>query len=102
MFHLGQQVVCIDDSVKRAKAIQDMHGLKKGNIYIIRWVGEMIWPFFGVTNPLLYIRVEEIIRPTCCGHADLPYLATRFKPLKTTDISIFTEMLTKLPETIDG
>ena len=91
-FYLGQKVVCIDD--KPQIQIGKMHGLTKGNVYTIRWIG-MYNDFFN-KEEILCIRVEEINRsePTL-QQFDVPYMASRFRPLleKKTDISIFHKLL---------
>lgn len=99
-FRIGQEVVCVDD--KPVGGIGDTSPLKSGQTYTVRWIGDYSDSING--NIGICIRVEEICRnyPVPFGYAeqdcrDVPYFAWRFRPVKTTDISIFTELLTDLP-----
>ena len=87
-FYVGQKVVCINDDVNSfsgdqkpgANIIKNMHGLKKGEIYTIRWVGYYENANF---NQYLGIKVKEIIRKNEGTLSDdNPYNANRFKPLE--------------------
>jgi hypothetical protein len=80
MFHVGQEVECIDNSQAWANRIPS--GLVKGQIYTI----SAILPF-----PIEY-GVKVSGRPGRFSHK-------RFRPLRKTDISIFTAMLNKTKET---
>jgi hypothetical protein len=91
-FHVGQKVVCVD-AQPNPRALPTMDGLQEGQIYHIRWFGEMTHKTWGT---FIGIRVQEIFRqPAWAGDTiDLPYNARRFRPLveKKTDISIFKKM----------
>lgn len=101
MFKIGEAVVCIDDEVhddlQSPGSTGDLHGLKKGQIYHIRWIGKM---FGHYDSTQLYVTLDEIYR----GHKFIdtdgfvyepPYFAWRFRRLekKETDISIFKTLL---------
>jgi hypothetical protein len=103
MFHVGQKVVCLDDS---SESLDGTKFIEKDAIYTIRWVG--IFDLGGIIVPTLCLRLAGInrgegvwdIRHSNREAAyDMPYRATRFRPVieRKTDISIFTEMLTPSP-----
>ena len=81
MFHVGQKVECVDDS-DRGYGLQPR--VKKGKVYTVCKTG--INPHCGS----LYLDVVE-----APSHSQWGYYQDRFRHLveKTTDISIFTEML---------
>lgn len=88
MFEVGQQVVCVDDSTRDG----DPTYLTCGSIYTIR-------SFDSECPPHVGIRIEEIILPVPPGwKEEASYYPWRFRPIRKTDISIFTAMLTKLPQ----
>ena len=100
-FHVGQKVVCVDDKIP-------CRSLANGSIYTIRWFGLHVDPHFG-TN--LCVRLAEInprpeeselLKDYPEALADVPYYASRFRPLVTrkTDISIFKRMLTPNQEKV--
>ncbi|MDM9629591.1 CAP-Gly domain protein [Rhizobium sp. S152] len=95
-FHVGQKVVCIDDTFKHVSIDQ---GIRKGEIYTIRWVGEYTHyidgTFFG-------IKLQEIDRgnddgPEGYGAADMPFRATRFRPLVEDKLKSLRGLLTPTP-----
>lgn len=97
MFHVGQMVVCVDDSPSRFRifgrdwVVQDL--LLKGNIYTIRGVDT--FPFN--TGPSLGLWLEEVVRET--AHApDGPFGAARFRPVRQTSIEQFTSILNQAPQ----
>lgn len=93
MFYLGQKVVCINDT-PQSPFRPCLDGLTKGNVYTIRWIGDYFDIYDQTTN--LCIRVEEILRLLDNRYIqDMPYLASRFRPLieKKTDISVFEKLL---------
>lgn len=96
-FHIGQKVVCIDDKFKHVSIDQ---GIRKGEIYTLRWVGEYTHyidgTFFGV-------KLEELHRgnddgPEGYGAADMPFRATRFRPLVKDRISSLRKLLAPTPD----
>lgn len=101
MFEIGQQVICINDSTNVSEYMQPsittqggLDGLTKGCIYTIRDIYHNLY----VTNYEL-LRLEGIYREQLGGskhEADPGYLSIRFRPVRKTDISIFTEILTNI------
>ena len=79
-FHIGQRVVCVDDTFKNVSIDQ---GIRAGQEYTVRWVGNyrhyIDGDFYG-------IKLVEIDRgnddgPEGYGAADMPFRASRFRPL---------------------
>ena len=100
MFHVGQKVECINVVPIFSG---DMDGLACGRIYTVRWVGRFRYPNTYKPWEGPAIKLHEIIRPNYQqfpDYSDMPYAASRFRPVveRKTDISIFTRMLT--PETV--
>lgn len=90
-FRIGEKVVCVNErQFKDSPGLWDGR-LKRNAIYEIRWVGLFNNNFQGGR---LSVRLVGLDRG---GHGfnDTPYCASRFRPLvtRTTDISIFTDML---------
>ncbi len=80
-FYTGQKVVCVDAS--QPPRVLTPLGLKDGRVYTIRWVGAYR---HYVDGDFLGIRLEEIDRgldggPDGYGADDMPYRASRFRPL---------------------
>lgn len=98
-FRVGQKVVCVDagktPGINARGRAADY--LKEGRVYTVRWVGECPhepWRKLGVN-----IRLAEVNRGGDAERPewnDFPFRATRFRPIveRSTDISIFTAMLT--------
>lgn len=94
MFEIGQQVVCVDDGDDPFNPSGSWKGDApvKGAVYTIKDMGTHVW--YGH----VCLGFVEIING---GEAhEGRYNARRFRPLRKTDISIFTAMLTKTPETV--
>lgn len=97
MFHVGQQVVCIDDSQWRRDVVARW-GIalpSKGSVYTVCEI--LIGPSSG--EPC--IRLEEIVNPLCDfaeGRGEAMFKARYFRPVRKTDISIFTAMLNPVKE----
>lgn len=79
-FRIGQRVVCIDDTFKNVSIDQ---GIRKDEIYTVRWAGNFTHyidgSFYGV-------KLAEVERgnddgPEGYGYADMPFRASRFRPL---------------------
>jgi hypothetical protein len=96
-FHVGQKVVCIDDTFKNVSIDQL---IRKGQIYTIRWIG----PYkHYVDGEFIGIKVEEIHRgnddgPEGYGAADMPYRATRFRPLVKDKLGALRNLLAPRPD----
>lgn len=77
-FYVGQKVVCIDDKFNNVSIDQ---GIRKGEIYTLSWVGEYTHYIDGV---FIGVRLAEVQRgddPGGYGADDMPFRATRFRPL---------------------
>lgn len=93
-FHVGQRVVCVDDS-RYARG----HGFEvtpvKGSTYTIR--------DFAEREDGLGVRLIEIVNPEGNyrwrpGLTECTFHIRRFRPVRDTDISIFTNMLVPTKE----
>lgn len=96
-FHVGQKVVCIDDKFKNVSIDQ---GIRKGQVYTIRWVG----PYkHYIDGEFIGVKLAEIHRgnddgPEGYGAADMPYRATRFRPLLRDRLSALKNLLVPTPK----
>ena len=87
MFHVGQQVVCIEDRYWNPW-VGDMSPVK-GRVYTIREI--LIDAICRVG-----LRFEEIINAPHIyidGQAERAFLGDRFRPVRKTNIDVFTAML---------
>lgn len=96
-FYVGQKVVCIDDKFKNVSIDQL---IRKDEIYTIRWVG--MYSHY-IDGEFLGIKVAEIFRgdddgPEGYGAADMPYRASRFRPLVEDKISSLRKLLAPTPD----
>lgn len=105
-FHVGQRVVCVDDDFGPHSShpkLSGVHWPQRGAVYTIRAMdfiaasygeGTVLW-FHEITNPVVKFR-------------DLPpmevaFVAKFFRPVKTTSIEIFRQMLVTPPrEVVDA
>ena len=96
MLNVGQRVVCVDD---RREAL-DAYALetlpKRGSIYTIREI--VPCKVFGFDEDAL--RLVEIVNPALEYLApsgsvthELAFRISRFRPVRTTSIDVFLEML---------
>jgi hypothetical protein len=105
-FHVGAQVVCLDDRY----CPQEAGGhLMTGRIYTIRKIdpARRFLADDGVTrHEAVGLYFEEVTRlyPGMSegDPNDAPWGAVRFKPVRKTDISVFTAMLTPTKVTEDA
>lgn len=87
MFHVGQRVVCINDANPR---LFPFMGVSRGCVYTIRGIDD--------GSGELGLFLEEVKLPVPSGRkTEASFDATRFRPVKETDISIFTAMLNPTP-----
>lgn len=89
-FHVGQEIICVEPKLVR---ITDPSWIKleKERIYTVRKYGQGI-------DGRACVWLNEIIRPINRELGwELGYFAARFRPLIKTDISVFTKMLTTIP-----
>jgi len=79
-FHVGQKVVCINDRFKNVSIDQ---GIRKGQIYTVRWSGQyrhyVDGDFYGIKLMELYRGNDD--GPEGYGAVDMPFRASRFRPL---------------------
>jgi hypothetical protein len=86
MFHVGQQVVCVDD--KPRPGYSDIAMPVRGLVYTIKWIGY----FYVEHRKTVCVELCEIIRPR-----PVPFIASRFRPVRTTSIEVFERLLTQVP-----
>jgi hypothetical protein len=90
MFRVGQKVVCINNR-NLVYAVAPV----LGRIYTIRIIqGKVLKPHRGVG-----IILDEIVNGLHSNGREYGYYSDRFRPVveRKTDISVFTEMLTRAP-----
>ncbi|QRM53356.1 CAP-Gly domain protein [Sinorhizobium sp. BG8] len=79
-FRVGQKVVCVNDRFKNVSIDQ---GIRKGQIYTVRWTGQyrhyVDGDFYGIKLVELYRGNDD--GPEGYGAVDMPFRATRFRPL---------------------
>lgn len=77
---VGQKVVCINDRFKNVSIDQ---GIRKGQVYTVRWTGHyrhyVDGDFYGIKLVELYRGKDD--GPEGYGADDMPFRATRFRPL---------------------
>ncbi len=95
MFHIGQKMVCINDKPMLFTR-SDVISIVNGRIYTIRGIDLDGCAVDGIPGLWLEEVVDQPER-TCLGVRERSYCASRFRPVRTTDISIFTAMLAPTP-----
>lgn len=79
-FQVGQKVVCINDRFKNVSIDQ---GIRKGQVYTVRWAGQyrhyVDGDFYGIKLMELYRGNDD--GPEGYGATDMPFRASRFRPL---------------------
>jgi hypothetical protein len=91
-FHIGQQVVCINDEFPPSWPAARPF---KGQVYTIRDI--VIPPDEGK----VFLRLEEIILPMCAlRFVEGAFGSVRFRACKPTNIGVFTRMLECVPEDV--
>lgn len=92
--HIGQRVVCVDDWFRPRGVLPGTILPRRGVVYTIRDIFDF--------EAWVAVRLEEIVNPPRHYRNDVTgemveaaFPAGRFRPVteRTTDISIFTEML---------
>lgn len=77
-FFVGQKVVCIDAKFPHVSIDQ---GIREGEIYTLSWVG----PYTHyIDGEFIGVRLAEVTRgadPGGYGADEMPFRATRFRPL---------------------
>jgi hypothetical protein len=96
-FRIGQRVVCVNDRFKNYRRSPSDRSLRSGCVYTIAWVGVDACAMFP--TPTLSVHLEEITREVSdLDGRRLPYFASRFRPVKETNIDVFTAMLAPTPK----
>lgn len=97
MFHVGQKVVCIETWVRR-EGYGDEVGPVAGKVYTIRaLLDEDVWGDLG-------LHLEEIVNPVrnyFGGPLEPGFARRRFRPVKTTNIDVFLNMLAPTPSEVE-
>lgn len=90
-FHVGQEVVCVNDAPMEGQGPGYLDGLKAGAHYTVRWVGNGTSHWSASYSG---VRVAEIMRPARGGdpEPDVAFVAERFRPVKADAIAIFRRM----------
>lgn len=95
-FHVGQKVVCVDDTANNGPLSANMHNLiRKGEVYTIRDIDHRAAGIHGSPS----VRLEEVACPiqpaTILGPWEPGFHPRRFRPAieRKTDIGIFTALL---------
>ena len=80
IFQVGQKVVCVNDRFKNVSIDQ---GIRRGRIYTVRWAGHyrhyVDGDFYGIKLMELYRGMDD--GPEGYGATDMPFRASRFRPL---------------------
>ena len=100
MFEIGQRVVCIDAKPRTIRLHQNEAMPVKGQIYTVRDVNPTVDCSTGMKPG---IRLEEIVNPLNLyrtGLEEMWFRATRFAPIRTTNIDVFLKMLEPIKETV--
>lgn len=100
-FHVGQQVVCVDEKLGAASGILLPVTLRA--VYTIRATHTITWlgcEYIG----LHFDEIVNVPHPSAFGVVEWYYNSIQFRPVVKTDISIFTAMLNPTPhrENIDA
>ncbi|SKA30877.1 CAP-Gly domain protein [Consotaella salsifontis] len=77
-FHVGQEVVCIDDKFNHVSIDQ---GIRKGAVYTIRWLGMYRHYIDGEFLGVKLAGIDRGVDPGGYGADDMPFAARRFRPL---------------------
>jgi hypothetical protein len=89
-FQVGQKVVC----VKSAKSRHDSNEIVKGRVYTVRHI------YLGRWNggvEIVTVCLEGHVVTLNSRGEQMGWAHSNFRPLVTTDISVFTAMLVKPP-----
>ncbi|MCJ8057109.1 CAP-Gly domain protein [Shinella curvata] len=99
-FQVGQKVVCINDRFKNVSIDQ---GIRKGQIYTVRWAGHyrhyVDGDFYGIKLMELYRGNDD--GPEGYGAVDMPFRASRFRPLVSDRIRNMLGMKAPQPKVVN-
>ena len=98
-FHIGQKVVCVNGEFNKSWADLPVSLPQQREVYTIRALG--CFNFNGSpATPVMWLfeiqNNEELWEDGSAG--EVGFDVHRFRPVKETDISIFTAMLTPTPK----
>src|SRR5262245_26979133 len=94
-FHVGQKVVCIAD----CNGSVPVHTIKRGDVLTIREIQADCLRQSGVTmGGLRFIEIVNEATPTYFGMFEADYDPDKFRPLRTTSIEVFRQMLVNPPK----
>lgn len=93
-FYVGQQVVCIDAG--QAPNVSLPCELTEGALYRIRWLNMFDHYVDGI---YLGVRLFDLDRGICqeWGYKDVPFRASRFRPLVEDTLAVFRNMAAPVP-----
>jgi hypothetical protein len=92
MFRTGMKVVCVDDAFEGGSGHEVLP--VKGRVYTVR---EMLWCDYWMAP---HVRLVEIVNPGfeyLSGTHEPSWYVRRFRPVKTTSIEVFLNMLEPEP-----
>lgn len=92
-FDIGKMVVCINDTWVQERRYGERMPYK-GQVLTIRSIE------INSEDDRPYLRFEEIVNPIAeypSGTHECRFLAFQFRPVRKTDISVFTELLETPP-----
>jgi hypothetical protein len=87
-FHVGQQVVCVDDQWDDDDQVERP---VRGRVYTIRSI-------IGSLDCLQLVEISNRPKRYREGYAECAFFSRRFRPLRKTSIEVFERMLIKAPE----
>lgn len=92
-FHVGQEVVCVDDKVPlMGGAIVKDKEITEGQIYTIKWLGISNHYVFGEYLGVKLKGVDSRFGAEN-GMPHYPYNAKRFRPLVSDPLAVFRNMV---------
>ena len=102
MFAIGQKVVCVDDRLRTGRRYYRENLPKNGVVYTVR---EMVDARArGYTDEDWGLRLVEIVNrkrwytpPNGRIFTEMFFSASRFRPLRSTNIDVFLKMLEPTP-----
>lgn len=96
MFYVGQEVVCIDDNWWDRDGVppQTYSLPQKDRVYHVRAV------INREDGEGTYLLLEEIVNPEDEEYTETEFHSDYFRPIKKTDISIFTDILKQVEEKV--
>jgi len=97
-FYPGQPVVCVNARVIAGATNWYIHMLEEGNVYTVREIVEHV----EYKEPGYGLRLDSVWLPKCdkTGFEET-WHPLRFRPCAKTDISVFTNLLEKIPATVE-